>query len=107
MKVVYSKYIPFKGFKALTIYPFIFVRRDETMYDYDYNHEYIHAHQQKEMIWVFFFLWYGIEWIIRLVQYKDGDKAYRNISFEREAYQKQYYYGYLKKRKFWGWIKYL
>lgn len=33
-----------------------------------------------------YYAWYGIEYLIRLIQYRDRDRAYRMISFEREAY---------------------
>lgn len=70
-------------------------------------HENIHLKQQKEMLIVFFYLWYGIEWIVRLIQYKDSHEAYRNISFEREAYNNEYDDEYLSIRKFYEWIHYL
>lgn len=70
-------------------------------------HENIHLKQQKEMFIVFFYLWYGIEWLVRLIQYKDSHEAYRNISFEREAYNNEYDDEYLSIRKFYEWIHYL
>lgn len=72
-------------------------------------HENIHLRQQKEMLIVFFYLWYGIEWIVRLIQYKDSYEAYRNISFEREAYENENEYDdeYLDVRKPYEWIHYL
>lgn len=33
-----------------------------------------------------YYIMHGIEFVIRLIQYRDRDKAYRMISFEREAY---------------------
>lgn len=47
---------------------------------------------------------YVVEWLCRLFQ---KGNAYRNISFEREAYDNQYNYNYLSKRKHYSWIKYL
>lgn len=70
-------------------------------------HENIHLKQQKEMFIVFFYLWYGIEWLVRLIQYKDSHEAYRNISFEREAYNNEYDDEYLSIRNFYEWIHYL
>jgi hypothetical protein len=37
----------------------------------------------KEILYIPFYLWYGVEWLIKLF-YKGN--AYRNLSFEREAY---------------------
>lgn len=33
-----------------------------------------------------YYVWYGIEFLIRLIWYRDADKAYRMIAFEQEAY---------------------
>lgn len=36
-----------------------------------------------------YYAWYGIEYLIRLIIYRDRDKAYRMIAFEQEAYDLQ------------------
>lgn len=56
----------------------------------------------KEMLYIPFYLWYGVEWLIKLF-YKGN--AYRNLSFEREAYDNQYNLDYLKTRKHYSWLK--
>lgn len=33
-----------------------------------------------------YYAWYGIEYLVRLIMYRDADKAYRRIAFEQEAY---------------------
>ena len=71
------------------------------------NHERIHLKQQLELLLIFFFIWYLTEYLIRLVKYRDSYKAYNKISFEREAYAREKDLQYLKKRKFWGFLKYL
>ena len=63
------------------------------------RHELIHWDQQLEMFIIFFYLWYVIEWTIKLFKYKG--QAYMNISFEREAYAMP------DNRKPYGWINYL
>lgn len=70
-------------------------------------HERIHIRQQLEMLIVLFYIWYLIEFLIKWIIYKDSKLAYRNISFEREAYVNENYFNYLKKRKFWNFIHYL
>lgn len=85
--VVYNKLIPFKGYVAMAIFPFIFARKEyKPLAERIINHESIHLKQQIELLVLPFFLWYGIEWVVRLIQYKSFKEAYRNISFEREAY---------------------
>jgi len=71
------------------------------------NHEKIHIRQQLELLVVPFFLWYGIEFLIRWLQHKNRFVAYRNISFEREAYANEKDLGYLKRRSFWKFYSYL
>jgi hypothetical protein len=107
MKIIKNSIIPFEGFDAMTIWPFIFVRKDETLTPRVIRHEETHGEQQKEMLLIFFLLWYYIEWLIKWTYYKDKEKAYDNISFEREAYAHQYEPLYLYNRKHFAWIKYL
>ena len=104
MKTVINDIIPFKGYKAMCFWPWIFVRRGSSFKDVDLNHELIHSRQQIEMLLVFFYLWYGIEYLFRLIQYRNINDAYRNISFEREAYANQYDMNYLQNRKHFAWI---
>lgn len=107
-KIIYNNLIPFKGFIPITLFPFIFARREyEPLGMITIIHENIHLKQQIELLVVFFYLWYVIEWIVRLIQYKDSHEAYRNISFEREAYDNEYDDEYLGVRKSYEWIHYL
>lgn len=103
MIVEKNKLIPFGRFDAMAVWPFIFVK--EEVSDKVINHERIHGRQQVEMLFVLFYLWYGIEWLLRAI-FSTGI-AYRNISLEREAYLNQRNTEYLKHRKFWAWTKYL
>ncbi|AIL44521.1 hypothetical protein BD94_0746 [Elizabethkingia anophelis NUHP1] len=47
-----------------------------------------------------------VEYGIKYFKLKNAHKAYLAISFEREAYAKEDDFDYLKKRKFWNFIKY-
>ena len=107
-KIIYNRLIPFKGFRAMALVWWIFVRSEvKDFNDTDFRHESIHIRQQKEMFVILFFLWYGIEWIVRLIQYRNSKTAYKKISFEREAYSYQNDLSYLDNRKHYAWIKYL
>lgn len=103
MIVVKNKIIPFDGYKAITIWPFVFVRSE--LSDIDMNHEKIHGRQQVEMLWLLFFIWYGVEYLLRAVF--GGYNPYKNVSFEREAYNKDIDLNYLKHRRFWAFLKYI
>lgn len=39
--------------------------------DVDINHELIHTAQMKEMLYIFFYIWYGIEWLVLFIKYHD------------------------------------
>lgn len=97
-----------KGFNGVTLFPFI-ILRDKTLKlnKTVINHERIHVRQQLELLVVAFYVWYGLEYVFRLIQYKNTFLAYKNISFEREAYAKESDLNYLKSRSFWEFLKYL
>jgi hypothetical protein len=71
------------------------------------RHETIHYRQQKEMLFVFLWIFYGVEYLVKRFKYKTHDDAYRNLSFEREAYANDDNADYLEQRKPFAWIKYL
>ncbi|WP_445734926.1 hypothetical protein [Mariniflexile sp.] len=103
-----SKYLVPKGYWGLTIFPFVFLKsKDLKLNRILINHEKIHLKQQMELLVIPFYLIYGTEFLIRLFQYKNWHLAYRNISFEREAYLNEMHLGYLKQRTFWSFLKYL
>lgn len=131
MIIVRNDTIPFRGFIAITLWPFIFVRRQAwAKFTNDtIRHERIHGRQQVEMLLVgiviaavlalcgvgwwsllalpLFFWCYGLEWLLALVRYGDSRLAYRAISFEQEAYANELDADYLKKRKPFAWLRYL
>ena len=122
---IFSNIIPFEGFLAMTVWPLVFIRKE---YRQKYTetvdcHEQIHAEQQKEVIavaivltlstavwtgsawtlmWLpLYFYLYIVEWLLRLIF---GGDAYRNISFEREAYSHEEDKEYLRMRKHFAWL---
>ncbi len=104
MKIVYNNILPVKGFAAMNLFGIIFARNEyKPLARRIQNHEAIHTVQMKEMLYIFFYLWYLVEWLVKLFRY--GRNAYENISFEREAYTYQYDYSHLEKRKKYHWIK--
>ena len=108
MWVVVSKYLVPKGYRGMTIFPFVIVRIETDANDTVLIlHERIHIRQQVELLVIGFFVWYGIEYAIRLIRYQSHQNAYRGIGFEREAYANEKSPGWLKSRPFWNFIKYL
>ena len=84
--ILISKYITPKGFQGITLYPFVFLIDSKLkMNTVLVNHERIHLKQQLELLVLPFYIWYGVEFLFRLAQYKNRRMAYKSISFEREA----------------------
>ena len=127
MWVIINNIIPFRGFLAITFWPFIFARR--TLNEVDINHESIHGGQQLEVMlasflillpliliglsaWLFlcvlliFYVWYILEYFIRgIMNGGNWGKAYKEIAFEQEAYGNEENLDYLKSRKLFSWLK--
>ncbi|MEC5166984.1 hypothetical protein RCH18_002733 [Flavobacterium sp. PL11] len=108
MFIKVAKYLIPKGYSGMTVFPFVFVKHS---FDKDdlvlINHEKIHLRQQLELLILPFFIWYGIEYIFRFFQHKNTYLAYKNISFEREAYANEMNLRYLDNRKFFLFLRYL
>lgn len=128
---IYSNIIPPSGFIAMTVYPFLFIRKKMACFfdEKDERHENIHGMQQLEMLvvgilslcflaffgcgwWSFlalpiFFWWYYIEMGIRYILYGNRKLAYKNISFEQEAFLNESDVVYLSHRKPFDWLSFL
>ncbi|MDC8003282.1 hypothetical protein POV27_04425 [Aureisphaera galaxeae] len=97
-----------KGFSGITFWPFVILKEQHLKEDDVFmNHERIHLRQQLELLIVFFYLWYSLEFLVRWLQLGNRRKAYYAISFEQEAYKKEKDLNYLQKRPYWGFTKYL
>ena len=108
MFVIVSRYLLRRGFRGITLWPFIVLRDRKMKSDAVLmNHERIHLRQQLELLVLPFYVWYVLEYLVRLIHLKNARKAYRNISFEREAYTNDTNLTYLRTRKFWAFREYL
>lgn len=133
MVKVLNKIIQALCYIAMTIWPFIFVRKEHEgkFDDVAENHERIHGRQQLEVLivsaavmaviipltgiswwWmlasaVVYYTWYGLEYAVRDVAYGSDKKAYRNISFEQEAYIHEGDMSYLAHRRWFAWVSYI
>ncbi len=118
MKIKVSWVCP-KNCNAITLWPFgIYVSDPKFIDEYItaddqrlLNHEKIHWRQQWQMLGIFFYLWYGLEWFIETVapifQGKLPKDAYYKNSFEREAFANQDNLNYLDKLTWYSWRKYI
>lgn len=91
-----------QDFLAICLFGFVFSVRPLSRQEL--NHELIHAAQQRELLYLPFFIWYGLEWLVLYFKYRDGMEAYQNIRFEKEAYRHQADLLYLKNRKHYHYL---
>lgn len=126
MKIIRNNIIPFTGYKCINLFGILFARKKARIDKTTLNHESIHSAQIAEvmiasvpfalLLWLFtnvwlgillfiasYYLWYVFEWLIRLPK----GNAYKNISFEREAYDNENYSDYLKERRLFAFLDYL
>ncbi len=107
MKIYYSGFFPPKGFFAINLFGVIIGRKGlGKLSRYDINHERVHTQQMIELLWIFFYIFYILEWLFRAIQYRDFIQGYYNISFEREAYKNENNLEYLTNRKNYAFLKY-
>lgn len=71
------------------------------------NHEKIHLRQQLELFILLFYIWYTVEFLIKLIIYRNRKKAYYNICFERETYTHEADLNYLANRKSYNFISFI
>lgn len=108
MFLIVSRFLIPKGYRGMTVFPFVVVREiDDKKNPVLVNHERIHIRQQLELLVIPFFIWYGLDFLVKIIRYGDRSKAYRNILFEREAYANETDFNYLKNRPLWRFLKYI
>lgn len=125
MFLLRTRFTPPSPYTALTLGPFLLIRRGAKLTPTLLCHETIHWHQCRELLVVFFYLFYVLEWLFRILQEAFRHRkrpvqasplhpraslltrAYLRISFEREAYAHQSNPQYLRKRKPWAFLNFL
>ncbi len=91
--------------EGMALFPFIFVKNKNPDFVL-INHEKIHHRQQLEMLILPFYIFYACEYFYRRIKGDRHHEAYKNISFEREAYLHDEDLNYLKNRKIWAFKGY-
>lgn len=107
LKKIANRFIPVKGYKALIILNKVYVRRNTTLQQKDWTHEAIHSKQQKELLLVIFLLLYGLEYVVKLLCTFSFNRAYKSVSFEQEAYEKQHNLQWPYARPDYYWRKFV
>ncbi len=101
MRVIWNRVIPFgRRYGAINLFGVLFAKRGMAITKEVVNHEEIHSAQMRELLYLPFYIVYVAEWVWRLVQQRgDTYRAYRSISFEREAYAHASDLDYLRRRR--------
>lgn len=106
MLIIKNKFLPLgKNYYAINLFGILLAKGDCN--SQIINHEKIHTRQMMELLIIPFYLLYLLEWLIKLIKYKNNYKAYKTISFEREAYSNQNNPSYLTSRKSFAFLRYL
>lgn len=108
MIILYLRLLKNMKISGITLFPFIFIEKKELRWNKVLiNHEKIHLRQQLEMLIIPFYIWYITEYFLKYLKYRNPQLAYRNISFEREAYENDSNLNFLKTRKLWNFLKFI
>ena len=115
LKVKYCKYIPFKSYYAICLFDYLIIRKEYENIPLDRStliHETIHASQARDFGigwcgYFIFYILYLLEWLLKTPWALFGYDPYMNISFEREAYDKDGDSTYLETRTKFAWAKYV
>lgn len=83
--LVNTRRFPPRRFHAITLFPFVFYNGAE-LNEREVRHETVHLWQQVALLLVGFYVLYIVFWLIGLLRYRNRDRAYRDIPFERSAY---------------------
>lgn len=89
---------------AITLGPIVISRGE--MSETTKRHETIHFQQFLELGFIGFVILYFGWWVWNILEGKDGQTAYYDIPFEREAYANHEDEQYLENRKRFSWTRY-
>ena len=102
--IIHTRRFPPRGYQAVTLFPFVFYRNKPFCVT-DRRHETVHLWQQAALLVLPFYVLYLVFWLIGLVRYRDHDKAYRNIPFERSAYRLEKLDGLRPRTMAFHWLR--
>ncbi len=100
MLIIRNSYLPGKRYAAINLFGVLFCRHNTRVTPVMINHERIHTAQMLEMGILPFYIWYLVEWLVKV---PTPGRAYLRISFEREAYQHEHDLDYLSHRRLYAW----
>lgn len=92
---------PRRRFYAINLCGLVFANRPLSATEL--NHERIHTAQQRELLYVGFFVWYVAEWLWLRLSGRSAMSAYRAVRFEQEAYRHEADPTYLARRRHYAY----
>lgn len=101
---IHTRWFPAKGFHAITLFPVVFYR-DGRLTPREVKHETVHLWQQALLLVLPFYVLYLLFWLVGLLRYRDANRAYREIPFERSAYLLEQSEGLTWKAMAFGWVR--
>lgn len=106
MIIIHTRHFPFGSYTTINLFGILFTK-NKNLSKRTINHERIHTKQMKEMLFIFFYLWYAFEYIIiRLFHSKQND-TYHDVSLEEEAHNNDDNQDYIYLREHYVWLKYI
>lgn len=91
---------------AVTLWPFIFIKKGLQDEKRILNHEKIHIAQYQELLVIFFLILYVWDFLHGCIKYRDTRTAYYQIRFEQEAREWDDDSRYLERRGRFAWLDY-
>ena len=84
MIIISANFIPLKGFSAINLFGIVVARKEcLPLSKLILNHEAIHSKQIKELLCVGFYIWYIVEWLIRLLYIRNLTRIIHHASNAR------------------------
>ena len=82
---IHTGCFPPRHYHAITLFPFVFYN-GKALTDREKRHEIVHLWQQIALLVIIFYLLYFLFWLFNIIRYRNFDRAYHEIPFERSAY---------------------
>ena len=83
--LIHTRRFPPQAYHAVTIFPFVFYN-GEPLKENEIRHETVHLWQQMALLLLPFYLLYLLFWLYGLIRFRNRQRAYMSIPFERSAY---------------------
>ena len=100
--------LSFNFASAMAFFPFILLQKASLRENVIMmNHERIHLRQQLELMVVLFYALYVVEYLVGRLKGQTHYQSYKNISFEKEAYENEHDLSYLKNKKIFSFRFYI